>query len=81
MVACGYGFLFLALAFLAEYLGGVLQAAFTIFSAVGGPLFGVFTLGMFTTYATEMVSNLVLILKIFDINYCIKSYSLRIWLW
>ncbi|XP_022119809.2 putative sodium-dependent multivitamin transporter [Pieris rapae] len=54
IAACGYGLLFLALAFLAEYLGGVLQAALTIFSAVGGPLFGVFTLGMFTTYATEM---------------------------
>ncbi|XP_050664371.1 putative sodium-dependent multivitamin transporter [Leptidea sinapis] len=54
LAACGYGLLFLALAFLAEYLGGVLQAALTIFGAVGGPLLGVFTLGMFTTFATEL---------------------------
>ncbi|XP_063824104.1 putative sodium-dependent multivitamin transporter isoform X2 [Ostrinia nubilalis] len=53
LVACGYGLLFLALAFLAEHLGGVLQASLIIFGAVGGPLLGVFTLGMFTTYANE----------------------------
>ncbi|KAL0882297.1 hypothetical protein ABMA27_000817 [Loxostege sticticalis] len=53
LAACAYGLLFLALAFLAEHLGGVLQAALTIFGAVGGPLFGVFTLGMFTTFANE----------------------------
>ncbi|CAH0605762.1 unnamed protein product [Chrysodeixis includens] len=53
LAACFYGLVFLALAFIAEYLGGVLQAALTIFGAVGGPLLGVFTLGMFTTYATE----------------------------
>ncbi|XP_013190264.2 putative sodium-dependent multivitamin transporter isoform X1 [Amyelois transitella] len=54
LAACVYGLMFLGLAFLAEYLGGVLQAALTIFGAVGGPLLGVFTLGMFTTYATEL---------------------------
>ncbi|XP_045447121.1 putative sodium-dependent multivitamin transporter [Melitaea cinxia] len=53
LAACGYGLLFLALAFVAEHLGGVLQAALTIFGAVGGPLLGIFTLGMFTTYANE----------------------------
>ncbi|KOB76383.1 putative sodium-dependent multivitamin transporter [Operophtera brumata] len=53
LAACAYGLVFLALAFLAEYLGGILQAALTIFGAVGGPLFGVFTLGMFTTYANQ----------------------------
>ncbi|CAH0763795.1 unnamed protein product [Diatraea saccharalis] len=53
LAACAYGLLFLALAFIAEHLGGVLQAALTIFGAVGGPLLGVFTLGMFTTYANE----------------------------
>lgn len=56
LAACTYGFVFLGLAFLAEYLGGVLQAALTIFGAVGGPLLGVFTLGMFTTYANERVT-------------------------
>ncbi|KAF9801074.1 hypothetical protein SFRURICE_019236 [Spodoptera frugiperda] len=33
LAACGYGLVFLALAFIAEYLGGVLQAALTIFGA------------------------------------------------
>lgn len=54
LAACAFGLVFLALAFLAEHLGGVLQAALTIFGAVGGPLFGVFTLGMFTTFANEL---------------------------
>ncbi|XP_047528530.1 putative sodium-dependent multivitamin transporter isoform X2 [Vanessa atalanta] len=53
LAACGFGLVFLALAFVAEHLGGVLQAALTIFGAVGGPLLGIFTLGMFTTYANE----------------------------
>ncbi|XP_023950281.1 putative sodium-dependent multivitamin transporter [Bicyclus anynana] len=53
LAACGFGLVFLALAFIAEHLGGVLQASLTIFGAVGGPLLGIFTLGMFTTYANE----------------------------
>lgn len=63
LAACAYGLVFLALAFLAEHLGGLLQAALTIFGAVGGPLLGVFTLGMFTTFANETVSiNLIFII-------------------
>ncbi|XP_053603695.1 putative sodium-dependent multivitamin transporter isoform X2 [Plodia interpunctella] len=61
IIACVYGLVFLGLAFLAEYLGGVLQAALTIFGAVGGPLLGVFTLGMFTTYANELAACISLI--------------------
>ncbi|GBP65766.1 Putative sodium-dependent multivitamin transporter [Eumeta japonica] len=61
LLACGYGLLILGITFLAELLGGVLQAALTIFGAVGGPLWGVFTLGMFTTYATETGSSVGLL--------------------
>lgn len=36
-----------------RYLGGLLQAALTIFGVVGGPVFGVFTLGMFTRLGNQ----------------------------
>ncbi|XP_017758968.1 PREDICTED: putative sodium-dependent multivitamin transporter [Eufriesea mexicana] len=51
-----YGFISVALAFLAQLLGGVLQAGLTIFGVVGGPLLGLFTLGMLTETATEIGS-------------------------
>ncbi|KDR21691.1 putative sodium-dependent multivitamin transporter isoform X1 [Zootermopsis nevadensis] len=47
ILALLYGLLCLGMAYAAEYLGGVLQASLTIFGVVGGPLFGLFTLGMF----------------------------------
>lgn len=48
ITACIYGIICVGIAFLAQNLGGVLQASLTIFGVVGGPLFGLFTLGMFT---------------------------------
>ncbi|XP_011309839.1 putative sodium-dependent multivitamin transporter [Fopius arisanus] len=41
------GIICLGVALLAEHLGNLLQAALTIFGVVGGPLLGIYTLGMF----------------------------------
>lgn len=48
-----YGVVCIGVAFLTQNLGGVLQASLTIFGVVGGPLLGVFTLGMFTEIANQ----------------------------
>uniref|UniRef100_A0A6E8VIC7 Sodium-dependent multivitamin transporter n=1 Tax=Anopheles coluzzii TaxID=1518534 RepID=A0A6E8VIC7_ANOCL len=48
-----YGVVCIAVAFLAQKMGGVLQASLTIFGVVGGPLFALFTMGMFTTRANQ----------------------------
>uniref|UniRef100_A0A6B2EGH4 Putative sodium/solute symporter n=1 Tax=Phlebotomus kandelakii TaxID=1109342 RepID=A0A6B2EGH4_9DIPT len=53
IMACIYGFICVGMAFGAQSLGGVLQASLTVFGVVGGPLFGLFTLGMFNTVATQ----------------------------
>ncbi|XP_014225600.1 putative sodium-dependent multivitamin transporter [Trichogramma pretiosum] len=50
-----FGIACIALAFAAELLGtGVLQASLTIFGVVGGPLLGIFTLGMAVESANEV---------------------------
>jgi len=59
LLALLYGFLCLGIAFAAESLGGVLQASLTIFGVVGGPLFGLFTLGMFVPFVNQTVSILL----------------------
>ncbi|XP_074541058.1 solute carrier family 5 member 6a [Halichoeres trimaculatus] len=46
-LALAYGLVCLAMAYLASLMGSVLQAAFSIFGMVGGPLLGLFCLGMF----------------------------------
>lgn len=48
-----YGILCIGVAFSAQLLGGVLQASLTVFGVVGGPLFGLFTLGMFSPRANQ----------------------------
>jgi len=53
MLVLFYGTCCLAVAFLAENLGGVLQASLTVFGVVGGPLLGLFSLGMFFTKSNQ----------------------------
>lgn len=53
IIACTYGAVCIGGAFLAQFLGGILQASLILFGVVGGPLLGMFTLGMTTEIATE----------------------------
>lgn len=53
-IALTYGVICIGGAFLAQFLGGILQASLVIFGVVGGPLLSLFTLGMFTEYANEL---------------------------
>lgn len=48
-----YGVICIAVAFIAQFMGGVLQASLTIFGVVGGPLFALFSMGMFTKRANQ----------------------------
>lgn len=57
-----YGLACVMLAFMSQYLGGLLQAGLSIVGIAGGPLLGTFTLGMFLPSANEPVSyNLTII--------------------
>ena len=51
-----FGLICLALTVVASQLGSVLQAALALFGMVGGPLLGVFSLGMFFPWANKWVS-------------------------
>lgn len=48
------GVLCLALALLARTMGGLVVVALSIAGAIGGPILGIFTLGMFSETANEM---------------------------
>lgn len=53
IIAFSYGLVCIGGAFLAQFLGGILQASLVLFGVVGGPLLGLFTLGMATEIAVE----------------------------
>lgn len=53
-LAMSYGFIAIILVIIAQNLGNVLQAALSIFGIVGGPLLGVFTLGIFFPFANSI---------------------------
>ena len=53
-----YGCVSVGLAFVASRLGGILQATMSIVSAFGGPLLGVFTLGIFVPFSNGKASKL-----------------------
>ncbi|KAB0798657.1 hypothetical protein PPYR_09650 [Photinus pyralis] len=52
-ISFGGGIICIGFAFLAQLLGGVLQAALTVIGILGGPLLGIFTLGMCTINANQ----------------------------
>nr|XP_053635005.1 sodium-dependent multivitamin transporter-like [Cherax quadricarinatus] len=53
LLALGYGFLAVGLAFLAGNLGGVLQAAIAVISSVAGPLLAVFIMALFMPFTNS----------------------------
>ncbi|GFS12311.1 sodium-coupled monocarboxylate transporter 2, partial [Elysia marginata] len=53
-LALVFGVVCLALTYVASQLGSVLQAALSLFGMIGGPLLGVFSLGMFFPWANSI---------------------------
>lgn len=54
LLALGFGSIAISLVYAAQQMGNVLQAALAIFGIVGGPLLGVFTLGIFFPFANSL---------------------------
>jgi len=52
-----YGLLGLGVAFLASLVDKMLTMALKIFGIIGGPMLGVFCLGLFTPFANSVVSK------------------------
>lgn len=55
MPACGFGLFITALTYPVSLMGPLLQAALGLFGIVGGPVLGVYTLGMFFPCANSKV--------------------------
>ncbi|XP_021352815.1 sodium-coupled monocarboxylate transporter 2-like, partial [Mizuhopecten yessoensis] len=53
LIALVSGFICLGLTYVASMLGGVLQAALALFGMLGGPILGVFTLGIIFPWANQ----------------------------
>lgn len=62
ILALFFGFVCIGIAFLAQYVDGILQASLTVFGVVGGPLFGLFTLGMFVPAGNQRVNILFMLM-------------------
>ncbi|CAK9295920.1 unnamed protein product [Gordionus sp. m RMFG-2023] len=56
IISIFFGLVIIGMAFLSAHLGTVLQASLTIFGVVGGPMLGLFTLGMFFPWANTIGS-------------------------
>lgn len=61
IIAAAYGVVCIGMAFVVQNFGGILQVSLVIFGAVGGPLLGLFTLGMFFISTNENGSVIGLI--------------------
>ncbi|KAF4521508.1 hypothetical protein B566_EDAN001808 [Ephemera danica] len=65
-----FGLLCFALVFVVAQLGAILQVALSVFGMVGGPMFGLFSLGMLVPWANKkgalagVISSLVIVLWI-----------------
>lgn len=53
IISVAFGGIMMALTFVAAELGGILQAALGIFGMIGGPILGVFTLGLIYPWANS----------------------------
>ncbi|XP_033096745.1 sodium-coupled monocarboxylate transporter 1-like [Anneissia japonica] len=54
VVVCSFGLVCIGMAYVASQLGDVLQAALSIFGMIGGPLLGLFMLGMFFPWTNSI---------------------------